>query len=207
MNWEADGAGPVAQTLMLPAEAWHGSAIVLRFKIGRPAAPAAIGLGDDPRALGIFLEQISPTVAPFDLMSGWLQFTEAAALPFLWHGWAPPEPSGAWTFGMHALVRWLVPVTIPAGHRLLVDVVAWTPGHKRVTGRWRINGRMAATFAYSARRNPPVMLSLPLPRTYIAGETIDLAVEIDNPASPALTTGTGTRPPGLMVAGLRIAPG
>ncbi len=208
LHWGADGAGPYAHMLDIPRRAWRRGTMVMRFEIGRPAAPVAIGIGHDPRALGIFLEDLSAVPAAADLLSAWLGLSEAAALPLLWHGWAPPEPNGAWTFGNRAVLRWRTPVPIPARHRLLVDVAARAPGGETLTGRHLVDGRTLVRFALPPATTLATTMALPLPRAYRAGESLTLAILIDNPVTPATTVGGGdTRSLGLMVAGLRIAPG
>lgn len=208
LHWAADGGGPFAHMLAVPAGAWRRGTMVMRMAIARPTAPAAIGLGGDPRALGVFLEEVSAIPATADLLSQHLRVSDAKALPLLWNGWAPPEPSGAWTLGKHAVMRWRTPAPIPAGHRLLVALVGRTPGDNTLTGQFCIGGRIAARFAYPPSAGLATTVALPLARAYRAGETITFAIAIDNPSAPSRLTGHGDpRPLGLLVEALRIAPG
>jgi hypothetical protein len=156
----------------------------------------------------VFLEEVSALPAATDLLSEWLRLSDAATLPLLWHGWAPPEPNGAWTFGTLAVARWRTTVPVPAGHRLLVPVVARAPGDETLTGRFSLDGTIAARFAYPAANHFATTVALPLPRAYRAGETITFSIEVDNPVVPSRLTGQGDpRPLGLMVEALHIAPG
>jgi hypothetical protein len=208
LDWPADGTGPTARTIALPAKAWRRGTMVLRFTIGRPVAPVTISLNPDPRALGILLESVRAVPATADLSSEALRLDASGALPYLWHGWSSPEPIGTWTFGRLALLRWRTPVAVPAGHRLLVSLGARAPGGGVLSGRFAIEDRVITRFAYPATAALATTVVLPLPKAYRAGETISLAIAVDNPVSVAELTGAGDpRPVGLLVEELRIVAG
>jgi hypothetical protein len=208
LHWDPDGAGPSAHMLDVPASAWRGGTMVLRFAIGRPVAPAAIGLGPDPRALGVFLETVSAVPRSADLLSQPLTLHEPAVLPFLWHGWSAPEPIGTWTFGKRSVIRWRTSAPVPAGCRLLVAIGARAPGGETLSGRFGFDGRSVSRFAYPAAAALATTVALALPRPYRAGETMSFTIDVDNPVSPAQLAGGGdARPLGLLVERLQIVQG
>jgi hypothetical protein len=57
-EWDIRGGVPAHYTATIPASALQDGAAVLQFRIPGAAAPRVVGMGDDPRQLGIFLRDI-----------------------------------------------------------------------------------------------------------------------------------------------------
>jgi len=206
MTWLSDTPGPSARMLPLPKGAWRNGTMLLRLVIGRPIVPAETpGLNPDPRALGIFVEDMRLAPESYDASSRDLVLAGDPALPFLWHGWSVPEPEGCWTFGGTAVLRWRTPVAVPPGQSLFVDVVNRAPGPDALAGAFHADGRETA-FAYAAATRLPATVELPL-AARAAGDDLELRIAVDNPTAPAEAIGgTDTRPLGVMIGALRIAP-
>lgn len=195
LTWSADGPDPVSQEIALPESAWRGDTAVVRLHVRSCPSPAGLGINGDPRALGLFVEalMLEPPVrdladAPLDLTSD--GDGEAA----LWHGWSTPEPTGCWTFGSEAVLRWRAARAVPAGAVLRIEIAMVAPGRDAFAGRIGLDGG-AATDLVLVRTDPAPTVALPLPVGLPAGRACALRITVDNPSVPAETAGGDDRRP------------
>jgi hypothetical protein len=201
LTWSASGPDPHAQQLLLPTRIWRGDTAVLRFEIGSRGSPLELEMGGDARALGIFVEEISVDPPVRDLRGDPLDLSaQGRDRDALWHGWSVPEPEGCWTFGRLSTIRWRSPTAIQGRDALLVEVAMVAPSRGEIRGRFRLNQQCVGSFRFPAMTQLAGILRLPLTNAVAAGSVIELAIEVDDPQSPADAIGAADRRPlGLMI--------
>ena len=200
-SWPASGPEPHAQQLCLPPRIWRCDTAVLRLAIGRRVSPLELGLSGDPRALGIFVEELSVDAPLRDLHSDPLNLaSDGRDREALWHGWCHPEPHGCWTFGGLSTLRWRSPVPIARGAALLVEIARVAPSREDICGRFRLDDRRVGAFRFPPATQLAAVIRLPFPEPAEPRRDRELAIEVDNPQSPAAAIGSqDPRPLGLMV--------
>jgi hypothetical protein len=199
MRWQKSGIGPIAQEIRLPSTIWRKHTAVVRFKIRSPLSPIETGFNGDTRALGVFVSHISVDPVLRDIAAKPLDLSSAGSdLDVLWHGWSHPEPSGCWTYGKRAVLRWRAARDIMRASSLQIEIGGVAPGASDIRGRLLINGQCVRSFCY-----PPsgqaVALSVPLPAHHPAGQEMEVKFKIENPRSPMKVNRADTRRLGLWV--------
>nr|WP_284701122.1 nucleotidyltransferase family protein [Rhodoplanes tepidamans] len=195
LSWSAAGPDPVSREIALPGHVWRGDTAVLRLHVASRPTPAGLGLNGDSRALGLFVEALTvdPPVrdlaaAPLDLSS------ESGDAEALWHGWSTPEPTGCWTFGPEAVLRWRTARAVAAGAVLRIEIAMVAPGRGEFRGRVGLDGG-AAEDLILGRTDPGPTIALTLPTGLPAGHACALRIAIEKPCIPAETVGGDDRRP------------
>jgi hypothetical protein len=177
--WSKAGPDPYAQTVYLPRRAWRGDTIVVRFHVKNLVSPVDIHLSGDPRALGIFVEEISVDPPLCDLANVPLDLSShGAAHDALWHGWLAPGPNGCRTLGKFALLRWRNNEPPAAGSALMIEIGSPAPGQNELAGRFLINGRRIDRILYSSAADSGALVGLPIPPGIPAGEEMELCADL-----------------------------
>jgi hypothetical protein len=181
----------------------------LRLNIGTRRSPIETGVNDDPRPLGIFVEEISVDPPVRDLAVQALDLTSCGVdREALWHGWSDPESHGCWTYGPVSRLRWRAGAAIAARSRLLVEVATLAPRRDELRGLFRLNELATGSFCFTPAARFDVVLTLPIREEIAAGREVEFSVEVDNPRSPAAATGSeDLRPLGLAIRRIWIDQG
>jgi hypothetical protein len=184
------------------------------FLVRTPRSPAEIGLSEDPRPLGIYVQKLRlvrpggnpgvdrerlPCIGDtIDLTAG-----PRAEAPLL-HGWGTAEAIGRWTVGAEAVVAWRIDRN-DADLALVCDGEAFLPSgapHQDVDV-WA-NGQLAASWHFAADAQSPLPARVPLPRMADA-ELLVVTFRIRSPRSPVeLGVGSDWRRLGLLVRSLAV---
>lgn len=204
MHWRKSGAGPFAQEIRLPRAIWRNDTAVLRFRIRNPVAPISTGYNGDTRALGIFVKHLSVDPVQRDVATGPLDLSSGGAdHDVLWHGWSAPEPSGCWTDGKAAVLRWRAGRALAQGSMMHVDIARVAPGAADIHTRLVVNDRWSAAFSCSpAKEDLTLAIRLPEPIPALADMTVRL--EIENPRRRGEVSAAEGRRLGLCVRRLSI---
>jgi hypothetical protein len=162
--------------------------IEFTFVIRTPRSPLALGVGRDPRLLGVFVQSARFGYAlredaferSFDFRSSSMD-TE-----LLWSGWSTPEPTGCWTDGSRAIVGLRLPKR-PAGDisaAIEADVFAPMRDRSIAPITIRANGTRVADIDRSS--HPTQHYRFSIPRAAIADDgKLALTIEVPDPIAPA----------------------
>jgi hypothetical protein len=193
--WSKAGPDPYAQTVYLPRRAWRGDTIVVRFHVKNPVSPIDIGLNGDPRALGIFVQEISVDPPLRDLVNAPLDLSsDGSDQDALWHGWLAPGPHGCRTLGKFALLRWRNNEPPAAGSALMIEIGSPVPGADELAGRFLINGRRIDSVRYSSAPDSGALVGLPIPPGIPPDEEMELRVDLRFRGSRAFAARKADRP-------------
>lgn len=193
--WSKAGPDPYAQTVYLPRRAWRGDTIVVRFHVKNQVAPIDIGLNGDPRALGIFVQEISVDPPLRDLVNAPLDLSsDGSDQDALWHGWLAPRPHGCRTLGKFALLRWRNNEPPAAGSALMIEIGSPAPGQNELAGRFLINGRRIDSVRYSSAPDSGALVGLPIPPGIPPDEEMELRVDLRFRGSRAFAARKSDRP-------------
>ena len=205
LSWPA-GVRSVA-TIRLPSALHRRDVLTLIFRIQKPIAPADIGIGEDSRQLGLFLEGIrsSPCMRDAAATPIHLHIHKGSGdLGILWSGWSAPEPTGCWTDGPDAVLQWTSPRELPADARRIIQGVGFAPGGQPPRGSVFINGRRAGDLDRLHWKCGAADLSMPIGAPLMRRE-ITVHIQLDNPRSPReLGISSDERKLGLFVQSLHI---
>jgi hypothetical protein len=207
LTWQANsGRNCVGGVIQLPPALLGREVLMLQFRIRRSVVPADIGLSEDTRQLGLFLQDIriiSPCVrdaaeTPLKLHD------DSGDLAVLWSGWSHPEPEGCWTDGPDASLRWTSPRDVPTGACLVIRGTVFAHENEALRGSISINGRLAGDFNQLHGTSGPVDLTVPL-LTSPCQREVYVQLHFDNPKSPyEVGLSSDRRKLGLFLQSIRI---
>jgi hypothetical protein len=184
LTWDASSQKTHTHFIQLPPALSRQEVITLQFHIDRPVAPADVGQSADIRQLGLFLQDIR-TLSPRmrDAATTPLKFNHGSGdLVLLWSGWSQPEAQGCWTDGPHASLRWVTPVDLSPGARLVIRGIVLASTGEALRGSISINGQQAGNFVQPEGQ---ATLSVPVASQAQARQRdIHVQFEFENAKSP-----------------------
>jgi hypothetical protein len=201
LSWQGPGVGVIP----LPPMLSRLEVLTLQLWIHRPVVPANIGLGADTRRLGLFLEDlrcVSPCIR--DITSAPLYLhRDSSDLDVLWRGWSSPEPTGCWTEGPDAFLRWISPHTLPANGQLVIRGLSFAP-RGPLKGFVSVNVSPVPTVYKLVLEPGEINLSVPI-RAAPTQRECDVHIHFDNACSPQeLGLSSDGRKLGLFVRSIAI---
>jgi len=159
----------------------------LALCVREPASPAALGLSQDARRLGVFVEELR--LAP-DLCGGALgrKLAAHAGSPeagMLWDGWHMPEAGGCWTAAPRAGIRLLLDAPAPGGLAVELHGRPYMPA-QRPSPVVTVNAGGTRVLAHLYRPDDaPEPLRFAVPPEAVASGVLSLVLEVD-PVQPAV---------------------
>ncbi len=192
-------------TAVIPKALLADGRLVLRFHYSQPAAPSSYSASPDHRPLGLLFINLTlsqfnshaagPLIAAGDTGQG----NAAYALNF-----SGAEPSGRWTVGPSATLRFPTPpgdsaVTLSAELAPLVDPVKLPVQRTGIL----VNGQPAGEWVFDApgltRRE------LVIPRALLTGDPLEIELRFSKTISPAeMGTANDTRQMALLFRGVQL---
>jgi hypothetical protein len=182
LSWQAWVRG--AGLIRLPSALHRREVITLQFRIRTPIAPADIGLSEDNRLLGLFLEDVRSSPCVRDAAAAPMHFHQGSGdLNVLWSGWSFPEAAGCWTDGPDAVLRWTATRELPRGAQIVIQASGFVLHGEGPRGFVSVNGRRAGDLDGLDWKSGSVSLWIPISAS-LRGREITVHVHIDNPRSP-----------------------
>jgi hypothetical protein len=183
--WNSDHGGSI-NSISLPLALRRRKVITFQLWIREPIVPAFIGLGDDARELGMLLQDariVSPLVRDVEAQPLLIK-TDSDDSAVLWNGWSVPEPTGCWSVGYHARLRWISPRDLPSNAHLVLCGFCFAP-LGTIAGSISINGRYAGDLG---RLGVGSLSSIAVPLQLPAGQReVNIEINFLNPQSPLNT--------------------
>jgi hypothetical protein len=178
----------------------------ISFRIPDPRSPVHLNWeGNDPRPLGFRLTSLRMLPIPRYRLGETIDFTDGGnAEPYLWSNWAAPDPTGRWTEGHEATLRFHLdagPTSSQRASVLIADCMVDRRSSPILPIQVLANGELVDEWALGPERRPQVR-SFTLPPELLApNKEVLLAFRVPEPRSPAsLGWSNDSRPLGIHVA-------
>jgi hypothetical protein len=205
--WQLNGRSKQERKAILsPETLGRRRPLNISFRIRNPRSPAHLKWeSDDLRPLGFRLTSIQLAPVTKYTLGETIDFTEGGnGENYLWSNWATPDPTGRWTEGEEATLRFRLdsgPTTAQTASFLVSDCMVDRRSSPSLPVQVLANGRLVDEWALGPERGPQVRSFSLSPDLLRSDQDLVIAFRVPEPRSPAsLGWSNDVRPLGIHLA-------